>query len=30
MEKGEIEVGLVWYFNALSYKAKMANPDDYV
>ncbi len=30
MEKGEVEVGLVWDFNGLSYKAKMANPDDYV
>ncbi|WP_347911325.1 ABC transporter substrate-binding protein [Pseudomonas grandcourensis] len=30
MEKGEIEVGVVWDFNGLSYKAKMANPDDYV
>ena len=30
MEKGEIEVGIVWDFNGLSYKAKMANPDDYV
>ncbi|VVQ06277.1 hypothetical protein PS918_04702 [Pseudomonas fluorescens] len=29
MEKGEIEVGVVWDFNGLSYKAKMANPDDY-
>ena len=24
------EVGVVWDFNGLSYKAKMANPDDYV
>jgi putative spermidine/putrescine transport system substrate-binding protein len=23
MEKGEIEVGVVWDFNGLSYKAKM-------
>jgi putative spermidine/putrescine transport system substrate-binding protein len=30
MEKGEVEVGVVWDFNGLSYKAKMANPDDYV
>jgi putative spermidine/putrescine transport system substrate-binding protein len=30
MEKGEIEVGVVWDFNGLSYKAKMANPDDYI
>ncbi|KRP59959.1 ABC transporter substrate-binding protein [Pseudomonas trivialis] len=30
MEKGEVEVGIVWDFNGLSYKAKMANPDDYV
>ena len=30
MEKGEIEVGVVWDFNGLSYKAKMANPEDYV
>lgn len=30
MEKGEIEVGVVWDFNGLSYKAKMVNPDDYV
>jgi putative spermidine/putrescine transport system substrate-binding protein len=29
MEKGEIEVGVVWDFNGLSYRAKMANPDDY-
>ncbi|VVO23494.1 ABC transporter substrate-binding protein [Pseudomonas fluorescens] len=29
MEKGEVEVGVVWDFNGLSYKAKMANPDDY-
>jgi len=25
MEKGEVEVGIVWDFNGLSYKAKMAN-----
>lgn len=25
-----MEVGVVWDFNGLSYKAKMANPDDYV
>ncbi len=30
MEKGEVEVGVVWDFNGLSYKAKMASPDDYV
>lgn len=30
MEKGEVEVGVVWDFNGLSYKAKMTNPDDYV
>ncbi|MCO8171303.1 extracellular solute-binding protein [Pseudomonas sp. 21LCFQ02] len=30
IEKGEIEVGVVWDFNGLSYKAKMAKPDDYV
>jgi len=30
MENGEVEVGIVWDFNGLSYKAKMANPDDYV
>ncbi|TDV60041.1 ABC transporter substrate-binding protein [Pseudomonas sp. LP_7_YM] len=30
LEKGEVEVGVVWDFNGLSYKAKMANPDDYV
>lgn len=30
MEKGEIEVGVVWDFNGLSYKAKMVNPDDYI
>ncbi|MFK3969423.1 ABC transporter substrate-binding protein [Pseudomonas sp. NPDC087358] len=30
MEKGEVEVGVVWDFNGLSYKAKMVNPDDYV
>ena len=30
MEKGEVEVGVVWDFNGLSYKAKMANPDDSV
>lgn len=30
MEKGEVEVGIVWDFNGLSYKAKMTNPDDYV
>ncbi|VVM55075.1 hypothetical protein PS862_02089 [Pseudomonas fluorescens] len=29
MEKGEVEVGVVWDFNGLSYKAKMVNPDDY-
>ncbi|MDB6145124.1 MAG: transporter substrate-binding protein [Pseudomonas sp.] len=29
MEKGEIEVGIVWDFNGLSYRAKMTNPDDY-
>ena len=28
--KGEVEVGVVWDFNGLSYRAKMANPDDYV
>ncbi|MCF4987764.1 ABC transporter substrate-binding protein, partial [Pseudomonas syringae] len=30
IEKGEIEVGVVWDFNGLSYKAKMTKPDDYV
>ncbi|RRV07996.1 extracellular solute-binding protein [Pseudomonas sp. v388] len=30
IEKGEVEVGVVWDFNGLSYKAKMAKPDDYV
>ncbi|WP_295474582.1 ABC transporter substrate-binding protein [uncultured Pseudomonas sp.] len=30
IEKGEVEVGVVWDFNGLSYKAKMANPDDFV
>uniref|UniRef100_UPI0001E282B1 ABC transporter substrate-binding protein n=1 Tax=Pseudomonas syringae group genomosp. 3 TaxID=251701 RepID=UPI0001E282B1 len=30
IEKGEIEVGVVWDFNGLSYRAKMAKPDDYV
>ncbi|KRP60657.1 ABC transporter substrate-binding protein [Pseudomonas orientalis] len=30
LEKGEVEVGIVWDFNGLSYKAKMANPDDFV
>ena len=30
LEKGEVEVGIVWDFNGLSYRAKMANPDDYV
>lgn len=29
IEKGEIEVGVVWDFNGLSYKAKMTHPDDY-
>ncbi len=29
MEKGEIEVGVVWDFNGLSYRDKMVNPDDY-
>lgn len=28
-QKGEIPIGLLWDFNALSYKAKMPNPDDY-
>lgn len=30
IEKGEVEVGVVWDFNGLSYKAKMARPDDFV
>ncbi|MBD8493732.1 extracellular solute-binding protein [Pseudomonas syringae] len=30
IEKGEVEVGVVWDFNGLSYKAKMAKPDDFV
>jgi len=30
MEKGEVEVGVVWDFNGLSYRNKMVNPDDYV
>ncbi|MNF70520.1 hypothetical protein D3C84_524310 [compost metagenome] len=29
IEKGEIEVGIVWDFNGLSYRAKMVNPDDF-
>jgi putative spermidine/putrescine transport system substrate-binding protein len=29
-QKGEIAVGMLWDFNALSYKEKMPNPDDYV
>lgn len=30
IEKGEVEVGVVWDFNGLSYKAKMAKPENYV
>lgn len=30
LEKGEIEVGVVWDFNGLSYREKMPNPDDYL
>ncbi|MDB6050364.1 MAG: transporter substrate-binding protein [Pseudomonas sp.] len=30
MEKGEIEVGVVWDFNGLSYRDKMVNKDDYI
>jgi len=30
MENGEIEVGIVWDFNGLSYRDKMVNKDDYV
>ena len=29
MEKGEVEVGVVWDFNGLSYRDKMVNKDDY-
>lgn len=29
-QKGEIPIGMLWDFNALSYKAQMPNPDDYV
>ncbi|BAQ76155.1 MULTISPECIES: ABC transporter substrate-binding protein [Pseudomonas] len=29
MEKGEVEVGVVWDFNGLSYRNKMVNKDDY-
>ncbi|MEE4889877.1 extracellular solute-binding protein [Pseudomonas alliivorans] len=30
IEKGEVEVGVVWDFNGLNYRAKMNKPDDYV
>ena len=30
IEKGEVEVGVVWDFNGLSYRNKMVNPDDYI
>ncbi|OOV96315.1 ABC transporter substrate-binding protein [Pseudomonas sp. MF4836] len=30
MEKGEVEVGVVWDFNGLSYRNKMVNKDDYI
>ncbi|WP_122503615.1 ABC transporter substrate-binding protein [Pseudomonas viridiflava] len=30
IEKGEVEVGVVWDFNGLNYRAKMTKPDDYV
>ncbi len=29
-QKGEIPIGMLWDFNALSYKDKMPTPDDYV
>jgi putative spermidine/putrescine transport system substrate-binding protein len=30
LEKGEVEVGVVWDFNGLSYRNKMVNKDDYI
>lgn len=30
IEKGEVEVGVVWDFNGLSYRNKMVNKDDYI